>query len=80
MTLGHLSKPSISESNSTRGTTPPVGFAGLLRIINRVFSFIFDNTSSAQKAKPFSSLKGIGTGIAPENLIVDSYIGKPGLG
>ena len=35
------------------GTTPPVGFAGLFKIINRVLSLIFDNTSSAEKAIHF---------------------------
>ena len=60
-----------SFSISARGVTPPVGFAGELRIINRVCGVISDSVSSAENAKPFSSRIGIGTGVAPVYSIIE---------
>ena len=51
--------------------TPPVGLAGELRMMSRVSGVISDSVSSAEKAKPFSSRIGIGTGRAPVNSIIE---------
>ena len=36
-------------------------------------------TSSRSGLNPSSSYSRMGTGVAPENLIIDSYIGNPGI-
>ena len=51
---------------------PPVGLAGELMMMSRVFGVMRESTSSALKPKPFSSSSGSGTGVAPENLMTDS--------
>ena len=59
-------------SSSERGTTPPVGLAGVLTIRSRVRGVICDSTFSALKEKPDSSRSSMGTGVAPEKAIIDS--------
>ena len=58
-------------STSALPVTPPVGLAGELRISSRVFGVISLSVSSAEKAKPFSSRIGTGTGLAPVNSIIE---------
>ncbi len=43
------------------GVTPPVGLAGELTMISRVWGVISESSSSALKAKPFSSRIGTGS-------------------
>ena len=64
-------RPATSLSISSRGVTPPVGLAGELRMISRVCGVSSDSVSSAEKAKPFASRIGIGTGRAPVNSIIE---------
>ena len=70
-TLGHFSSPATSLSISAFGVTPPVGFAGELTMMSRVCGVISLSVSSAEKAKPFSSRIGTGTGFAPVNSIIE---------
>ena len=61
--------PAASRSISWRlGVTPPVGLAGLLRMIKRVAGPISDSTVSAEKAKPRSSVSGIGMAALKDEL------------
>ena len=64
-TLGCFSSPATSRFTSSTGTAPPQGLLGLLRMMRLVLGVICDSTWSAVKAKPFSSLSAIGTGLAP---------------
>ena len=70
-TSGHCARPATSLSTSALGVTPPVGLAGELRINSRVFGVINFSVSSAEKAKPFSSRIGTGTGVAPVYSIIE---------
>ena len=70
-TSGNFSSPATSLSTSRFGVTPPVGLAGELRISSRVCGVISFSVSSAEKAKPFSSRIGTGTGRAPVNSIIE---------
>ena len=70
-TSGCFSSPFTSLSISALGVTPPVGLAGEFRMISLVFGVISASVSSAEKAKPFSSRTGIGTGAAPVNSIIE---------
>ena len=63
--FGNFSKPLASFSSSLKGTTPPVGLAGELRIISLVLSVINDRSSSASNEKLFSILWGKGMVLAP---------------
>ena len=63
--------PATNFSTSALGVTPPVGLAGELMMISRVLSLISARVSSAEKAKPFSSRIGIGTGVAPVYSIIE---------
>ena len=71
-TSGNARSPSISRSICSAGTTPPVGFPGLLRMISRVRSLTCDSTWSASNEKPVLSCSSIGTGFAPVKAITDS--------
>ena len=51
-TCGWRSNPATSRSSSARGTTPPVGLAGLLMIRRRVLGVIFAKTLLALNEKP----------------------------
>ena len=70
-TSGKRASPATSASISCFGVTPPVGLAGELRIISRVLGVMRESVSSPEKAKPFSSRIGIGTGRAPVNSIIE---------
>jgi hypothetical protein len=51
---------------------PPVGLAGELRTTILVRSVSFSRNVSRSKEKPRLSTSGIGTGVAPRKLIIDS--------
>jgi hypothetical protein len=70
--LGNFSRPATSLSSSSSSIVPPVGLAGLLMMMRRVFSLKLAITSSALKEKPLSSCNSIGTALAPVYLIIDS--------
>ena len=70
-TSGWRASPATRRSISAFGVTPPVGLAGELRMRRRVRGVISDRVSSAEKAKPFSSRIGTGTGVAPVNSIIE---------
>ena len=71
-TSGCFSSPLTSFSISSLELVPPVGLAGLLRMMSRVFGVMRDSTASAPKPKPSFSSSGSGTGVAPVNLMTDS--------
>ena len=70
-TSGNFARPATKASTSAFGVTPPVGLAGELRMISRVCGVISDSVSAAEKAKPFASRIGTGTGRAPVYSIIE---------
>ncbi len=48
-----------------------MGLAGELTISSRVLGVISASVSAAEKAKPFASRIGTGTGVAPVNSIIE---------
>ena len=63
---GYAASPSTRVSSSAGARVPPVGLAGLLRMISRVLGVIRDSSSWALKENSFSSRSGIGIAEAPE--------------
>ena len=68
---GKRSRPATSLSTSAFGVTPPVGLAGELTMRSRDCGVSSLSVSSAEKAKPFSSRTGTGTGRAPVYSIIE---------
>ena len=63
---------SAMASKSSLSIIPPVGLWGEFRIISRVREVMDRLTSSRSGLNPSSSYRRMGTGVAPENLIIDS--------
>ena len=59
-------------SRSSFDSTPPVGFEGELKRMTLVLSVMSFARSSAENAKPRSSSRWSGTGVAPTKVTHDS--------
>ena len=67
-------------AQSSRVSADPQGLCGELMISSLDRGVISEASSSTSILKPFPSRSGTGTGVAPANEVIDSYIGNPGSG
>ena len=67
-------------SQSWRVSALPHGLCGELMMSSLLRSVISRSSSSVSMRKPLRSRNGTGTGTAPTNEVIDSYIGNPGSG
>ena len=67
-------------SQSSRVSALPHGLCGELMMSSRLRSVISRSSSPVSMRKPLRSRSGTGTGTAPVNEVIDSYIGNPGSG
>ena len=67
-------------SQSSRVSALPHGLCGELMMSSLLRSVISCSSSSVSMRKPLRSRSGTGTGTAPVNEVIDSYIGNPGSG
>ena len=67
-------------SQSSRVSALPHGLCGELMMSSLDRSVTSRASSPVSMRKPLRSRSGTGTGTAPANEVIDSYMGKPGSG